>query len=889
MSLNVDVVLRRETSDALASSSLWKKPNQEISELTELMLGLWLRVLDRRAPEVARKLEKVQAFTLPVGKSSIPYLQAMNIRFQLLRIVDEIERMRTRRAAETAHGTQAIPETFARLVATGEDRKCIARLAATTLVGPTFTAHPTETKRVSVLEIHRRIYRGIVALETDRWTPRERDKLVDRLENEIDLLWFTGELRIDRPTPDDEIAWGLHFFSDIIFDVVPDVIDQTINAISETDTVENEFIPRLCFHSWIGGDRDGNPHVTTEVTRRALALGQKTIQARYIGLLHEAAAQLSLSNRIAPLDNSHASALRAIFSDTEAASRNANELFRQSISAIAQHIESNFYSHVSEFIADLQTVESALHALHASRLAKRYLRPIRWAAAVFGFRTVTLDIRQNSTVTNAVLKEIWEKVDGEIPPDYGSDDWGRRLRTELVSDALPYLDFDCLSAQATELIALLRLMLEVISGKDPQAVGPFILSMTTSAEDLAAVLLLARYVGFDREAPELQVVPLFETIGDLRAAPEIMRQLLLIPTARRCLTRGNKPIEIMLGYSDSNKDGGYLCSSWEVTCAQSKIVATLGSLDLEVVFFHGRGGSVSRGGAPTHRAIAAQPGGTIGSSIRLTEQGEVLSARYANRGSAVSHLELLLSSAVEHRLLKPERKMNPEFEDALAALAGISQTAYTQLINTENFLDYFQQASPVEELANLKIGSRPARRFGANSLDDLRAIPWVFAWSQNRHLITGWYGFGTAIESFVSIRGLQAKQLLRDMFRSSEFFGLLVDETEKTLYQTDLAIATQYASLVDNQETRARILKLIYDEYEKSVAAVRMISESNTLAFRFPEFQHQFRRYTNDLDRVHALQIELLRDARKNENETSASIPLLQSMNCISAALGWTG
>ncbi|MFK7858306.1 MAG: phosphoenolpyruvate carboxylase [Granulosicoccus sp.] len=878
-----------KTSDALASSTLWKTPDREVSELTELMLSLWRRVLARRAPEVAQKLDKNQTSALPAGKNAIPYLQAMNIRFQLLRIVDEIERMRARRAAESTNGPAAIPESFARMVATGDDRERIAQLAADTLVGPTFTAHPTETKRVSVLEIHRRIYRGIVALETDRWTPRERDALVERLESEIDLLWFTGELRLDRPSPDDEIAWGLHFFRDIIFDVVPDVLEQVNRAVVSDDSGVEEFLPRLCFHSWIGGDRDGNPHVTTAVTRRALELGQNTIQTRYIELLNEAAAQLSVSNRIAPVNEEHARGLRAIFSNTEAASRNANELFRQSISAIAGHVESNHYAHVSDFIADIRTVENALQALQASQIAHRYLRPIRWAATVFGFRTVTLDVRQNSTVTTAVLKEVWEKVEGDLPPDYGSEAWSKRLRAELATDELPHLDYDVLSAQAQELHDLLSLMLEVISGKDPQAVGPFILSMTTSADDLAAVLLLARYVGFDREAPELKVVPLFETIGDLRAAPEIMRQFLLIPSARRCLTRGNKPIEIMLGYSDSNKDGGFLCSSWEVTCAQSKVVSALSSLDLEGVFFHGRGGSVSRGGAPTHRAIAAQPAGTIGQSIRLTEQGEVLSARYANRGSAAAHLELLLSSAVEHRLRKPDRHMNPEHEDALSALAGISQTAYTELINSEGFLDYFQQASPVEELASLKIGSRPARRFGANSLDDLRAIPWVFAWSQNRHLITGWYGFGTAIESFISIRGPEAKDLLRNMFERSEFFRLIVDETEKTLFQTDLDIASRYASLVENAETRARILGRICTEYDRSVEAVKMISGCSTMATRFPEFQYQFDRYARDLDRVHSLQIELLREARKNEQESSVSIPLLQSMNCISSALGWTG
>jgi phosphoenolpyruvate carboxylase len=863
--------------------------NREVSELTKLMIGLWLRVLSRRAPQVADQLEREAAPALPTGRRAIAYLQAMNIRLQLLRIVDEIETMRRRRTTESVEGPDAIPETFAHLVADDVDRDSIADLVVSTIVGPTFTAHPTETKRVTVLEIHRRIYRGVVALETDRWTPRERIKLVDKIENDIDLLWFTGELRLDRPTPDDEIAWGLHFFSDILFDIVPEVLDQVNRAASNDDTGTGECVSRLCFHSWIGGDRDGNPNISASVTRRALALGKSTVLTRYKNILNDAAAQLSLSNRIAPLEEPHAKALKAIIRDSGAEAQNANELFRQALTSIGLRVESNYYLHVSDFIDNIRTVERALQSLQADRLAKQYLRPLRWFSEVFGFRTVTLDIRQNSTVTNATLKEIWEVVEGELPPEQGGDAWTERLKSELALEILPSLASHKLSVEGQDLLELLKLMLQVDSGADPQAIGPFILSMTRSADDLAAVLLLARYAGFDREAPQLRIVPLFETIADLRAAPEIMRQFLLIPSARRCLTRQGHPIEIMLGYSDSNKDGGFLCSSWEVTKAQSKLVSALRTMDLEVVFFHGRGGSVSRGGAPSHRAIAAQPAGTIGRSIRLTEQGEVLSARYANRGSAAAHLELLLSSAVEHRLNKPVRDQNPEHEDTLAALAGISQTAYTQLINARGFLDYFQQASPVEELASLKIGSRPARRFGADSLDDLRAIPWVFAWSQNRHLLTGWFGFGTAIDSFVAIRGKAGKQLLQEMFNESEFFRLVVDETEKTLFQTDLDIASQYSSLVENEETRNSILASIRTEYEKSVEAVTMLTGSSNLGTRFPDFSRQFERYAGDLDRVHSLQIELLRQARDNRQQTSVSIPLLQSMNCISSALGWTG
>ncbi|MEE9333645.1 MAG: phosphoenolpyruvate carboxylase [Granulosicoccaceae bacterium] len=866
--------------------------NRDQSEdaLNQQIIELWHRVLLRRAPEVVNHFIDGNVAEQLTEKHVIPYLQALNIRFQLLRIVDENMAMQDRRALETREGAAAVPESFAKLLSSGVDTNAIKELVSTTFVGPTITAHPTETKRVSVLEIHRRIYRGLVTLETDRWTPRERNGVIDNIENDIDLLWLTGELRLDRPTPDDEIAWGLHFFQEILFDIVPQVFGSLNRALVTAGDTTKDASPKLAFHSWIGGDRDGNPNVTTDVTQRALEQGRKAASAHYETLLNNAAARLSISNLISPLDQVNAAALQQIIGSSSALSKNTNEIFRQALSAIKIRIINDAYSHINDLVADVRSIGYALGSLQAEALADQYILPITRFATVFGFRTVTLDIRQNSTVVIAVLREIWTQIDAtDVPANEFDEAWSIKLTTQLSAESLPALKIDQLSDQSQDLLALLALMRDVEYCPDPQAIGPFILSMTRSADDIAAVYLLARYAGFDRETPEIIVVPLFETIADLRSAPSIMRDVVKIPSIRRSLTRHDKPIEVMLGYSDSNKDGGFFCSSWEVHCAQSRLVAMFTSLSLEVTFFHGRGGSVSRGGSPTQRAIAAQPSGTIGQGIRLTEQGEVVSARYANQGSAAAHLELLMSSALTHRVKKPLRALNSDHEDFLSALAGLSQTTYTHLINTDGFLDYFQQASPVEELARLKIGSRPARRFGANSLDDLRAIPWVFAWSQNRHLITGWYGFGSAVNQFISIRGDHGIAQLREMFDSSDMFRLIVDETEKTLFQADMTIATQYASLVTDAGIRANILGMIKNEYDKSIHAIHNITGSQDLAARFPDFKHQYARYARDLDNVHALQVELLREARNQHTPSPVPVALLQSMNCISSALGWTG
>lgn len=858
--------------------------------LRQDLRGLWLRVIARRAPQVAEAIAVPGGQAVPDGADPGPFLQAANIWFQLLRIIEENAAIRSRRMTESHDGPQAVPGSFAALLASHPDVDAdrFFQVAAGLSVAPTLTAHPTEAKRVTVLEIHRRIYRGLVALENNRWTPRERAGHLQQLENEIDLLWMTGELRMERPSLADEIEWGLQFFRDSLFDAVPQLFEQFETAVQARFDRPAGGTPCIRFHSWIGGDRDGNPSVTAEMTRHALDRGRATILTEYRAELARAARALSISDRIAPLPADHRAALdrivRAAPGPDALAARNPNELLRQAISAVAARLDGEGYGHVRAFQADLAALDAALCALGAEPLARDYIRPILWRAAVFGLRTTTLDIRQNSTVTSEVLAEIW----GTDAPAFGSDSWSRRLRAELAADRVAPVDWGSLSGQTRELRDLLALVQEVRNGPDPDAIGPFILSMTRSADDILAVLLLARYARPDLAAADLRVVPLFETIDDLRAAPDILRDLLALPHVRRMLRTGTDRVEIMLGYSDSNKDGGFLCSTWELEKAQRRITRVLAQEGLKPLFFHGRGGSASRGGAPTARAIAAQPAGTVAGQLRLTEQGEVVSSKYANRGTALAQLELLASSVLGHSLDRGAAPPDPEVHDAFEALSGMSQTAYVTLLRSPGFLDYFQQASPVEELARLKIGSRPARRFGAASLDDLRAIPWVFAWSQNRHLITGWYGFGTAVTSFRRIRGAGGDRLLGRMFADMPLFRLAVDEVEKALFLSDMDIAARYATLVEDDAIRDGILTSIRTEHDRSLQAVRFLTGSERMAERFPNLTRRFSRIRPDLDPIQRLQVDLLRQSR-NSGGTKLSVPLLQTMNCIAAGLGWTG
>ena len=856
---------------------------------------LWCNVIQRRAPQVLDAALTPSA-ALPAD-DAIPLLQAVNIWFQLTRIIDENAAMRARRMTEAAQGPDAVEGSFAAALAALDpamSREDFAQLSTRLSVGPTLTAHPTEAKRVTVLEIHRRIYRLLVSLETQRWTPRERDDILADVEGEIDLLWMTGELRIERPRLADEIEWGLQFFRDALYDAVPQLFDRFTAATTDRFGEGLAITPCVRFHSWIGGDRDGNPNVTTATTRDALDRSRRAILGRYLDAVTTAAARISITTRITPVPVEVEARIKAIIAQSpraaDLATRNPGEIFRQALTAIADRLQAMLgggaggYPSVSHFLADLRVLEDGLCALRADGLAARYITPLRWQAQVFGFRTHTLDIRQNSTVTTAVLAELWS-LTGPAPT-YGTPAWSRRLRDDLSRPDLTHADRTRLTPEARELLDLLALMREARISHDPEAIGPFILSMTRTADDLLGIYLLARHAGFGAEKLDLQVVPLFETIDDLRRAPEVFDTLLQVPLAERSLRSRDGTVEVMLGYSDSNKDGGFLCSTWELDKAQRRLTQSLARHRLRPVFFHGRGGSVSRGGAPTGRAIAAQPVGTVQGRLRITEQGEVVSSKYANRGTAVGNLELLASSVLSHLPVRVQPAADPEHIDALEALAGLSQTAYVSLLGMPGFLDYFQQASPVEELAMLKIGSRPARRFGARSLGDLRAIPWVFAWSQNRHMITGWYGFGSALRALRQVRGSAADRLLTDMYTRHPLFRLMVDEVEKSLMLTDMDIAAAYADLVEDPAIRTPILSRIQAEHSAALAALRDIT-GTALGLRFPKMQARCEDLRPQLDRLNHLQIALLRQSRSGTG--GSTVPLMQSMTCIASGLGWTG
>ena len=874
---------------AIAETQTLPEATDYAAQLYHRVRSAWLRMLERRAPNVARQVLQ-GAVDWPEADYA-DHLQAATIWFHLQQIMDENIAVHDARQIERQGTFSDVPDSFAQVLSEPdpEARNALHRLVqqGRISVGPTITAHPTEAKRVSVMEIHRRIYRQLVQFEADRWTPQESARMDRQLEMEIDLLWLTGELRMERPSLAAEIDWGLQFYRTSLIKAVPRLFERYRAAVHEAFGPECPAEACLKFHSWIGGDRDGNPNVTTEVTRMALTQSREMILHEYALALREIVKHLCLSDKLAELPADHRAALDTIVAtrSTDAracAARNPNEIFRQAATAILQAVEADAYPHVPAFIADLETVCAALAALDATLLADGLIRPLIWQASVFGFRAHTLDIRQNSDVVTRALQDVWS-ANGPAPEAF-SRDWSARLRAELGGADLPYIDMTRLGPDASELLSLLQLMRDVLSGSDPEAIGPFILSMTRSADDILAVYLLARYAGFGAEKLALKVVPLFETIEDLHAAPRILEDVLEVSVAARSLRDTDQQIEIMLGYSDSNKDGGFLCATWTLDRAQRAITRSIGKKGLTPAFFHGRGGSVSRGGAPTERAIAAQPRGTLNGRLRLTEQGEVVTAKYANTGTAATQLEVLASSVLKHSAVPEIEAVDPEAEDIMTTLSSLSQTRYQSLMQRPAFIDYFNEASPVNELTLLKIGSRPARRFGAQSLTDLRAIPWVFAWSQNRHMISSWFGFGGAVEDFCAVRG--APQLSA-MFAKVPLFRLIVDEIEKSLVLACMDIAEDYAALVTDRAGAEDVFPRVQAEHQRTAQAVRMVT-GQELGQRFPNFMARTRRNETALRAAHKAQITLLKDVRAEAGQDSR-IRLMQTMNCISAGLGWTG
>lgn len=903
--------------------------NQDIDALSasyakhvvDLLTEQLRNVIQLRQPEILPLFQGLEPVPENNKELLLGVLQAWGIWFQLLNVAEENTAMRRRRLTEKMNGLEKVPGTFANVFDQAKTRDVtvdeIQALLNKAHIRPTITAHPTEAKRVTVLEIHRRIYVLLYRLEGERWTDRERQKFIDALRNEIDLLWLTGELRLEKPTVALEVAWGLHFFEQTLFGRIPETLERLQWALQRAYPGHKFNIPSFFqFGSWIGGDRDGNPFVTNEVTRSTLMKNRHQVLEHYLEALEKLLEVLSVSKTTIELSDTFKENLKNILEQTDEqgriGSRNPGEVFRQFVSCMQVKMQGTYdteegihysairYNNADEFIADISALNQGLIDAGCENLSNALVAPLVQQAVAFRFRTVRLDLRENSTTVNHTLRCIWKAMHGnEETPRLSSQEWKDWLLSELERPLKKRPTFSNLDESAQSTLGLFQMTAEMMEKLDREAFGHFILSMTQSVTDILGVYLLAKYAGLfsgkeSEEYSRLPIVPLFETIDDLQRGPAMMTELLSYPLIRRSVEKQTGVQEIMIGYSDSNKDGGYFTANWELTKAQDKLTKVGKECGTPISFFHGRGGSVSRGGAPTGKAIAAQPAGSIHGQMRITEQGEVVSSKYANEGTAQYQMELLAASIFEHSLKsldEAELQPNDEFNIAMEELSGLAFAHYRKLAETEGLVDYYSAASPVEELAKMNIGSRPARRFGAKSLSDLRAIPWVFAWTQNRHLVPSWYGVGTALEKFIELHGAEGEELIQRLFKDSRLFSLIIDEVEKTLALVDMEVAEKYAELVEDETIREAVFSLIKDEYQRTMTQVLKITGEDKLCKRFRKFSRKLSRRSSVLQEAGLEQVMLVKSFRSSTKEDSFEelVPLLLSINCVSAGLGWTG
>jgi phosphoenolpyruvate carboxylase len=837
---------------------------------------------------------------------TLDVVRAFSYFLHLANVAEDRQQNRAARERERAGGEPA-PGSIANAVRVlrerGIDQDEIADWCRRALVVPVLTAHPTEVQRKSILDCERDIALALDRLDDPRLTARERDDHERRIRTRVLTLWQTAMLRLERLRVIDEIDNALSFYRSTFLHEIP-----RLYADAEERLGVKPLPAILRMGSWIGGDRDGNPFVTAEVLAEAVARQSRVAFAHYMEEIHALGGELSLSNRLMR-------PTRALLALAEAARDTSlhrqDEPYRQAISGVyarvaatarerigyaparEPHREADPYADPSELKADLAIIADSLSSHGASLLAEGRLAALVRAIDVFGFHLASLDLRQNADVHEAVVAELLAAVG--VERDYLALDEPARVallerelgsRRPLVSSHIAY------GETTVGELAILRIAADVHRIVGPEALPHYVISKAATVSDLLEVALLLKEVGLltPEHGPAMDIVPLFETIADLANAPHVMAAAFAQPRYRAWLARRGDVQEVMLGYSDSNKDGGYLTANWALYRAERALVRVHRAAGVRMRLFHGRGGTVGRGGGPTYDAIRAQPPGAVDGAIRLTEQGEIIGSKYADPDVGRRNLEIMVAATLEASFDGASDDLAHErFEPVMESLAARSLAAYRGLVyETPGFVDYFRAATPIAEIAELNIGSRPAARKPSQRIEDLRAIPWVFSWGLCRLLLPGWYGFGSAVATFCDEHP-EGPTLLRAMHADWPFFRTVVSNMEMVLAKSDLAIASRYAGLVADPALRERVFGTIRDEWARTVRAVFMITSRDMLLADQPTLARSIRDRLPYLDPLNHLQVELLRRHRAGKSDDRVRRGIHLTINGLAAGLRNSG
>ena len=809
--------------------------------------------------------------------------------------------------AEDRQGIAADADAdFASAVATlereGLSKDAIADLLSHALIAPVLTAHPTEVRRKSMIDHKNRIADLMRLKDMGHAETADGDLVDDAILRQIALLWQTRVLRREKLYVTDEVDTALSYLRDVFLATLPALYQRWDRAFG--DRIPSFIRPG----SWIGGDRDGNPFVTADSLRTALARASEVVLTHYLDQLHALGAELSISSDHAAVDTAVTALAEA--SGDDAASR-ADEPYRRALSGIYARVAATHlaitgkpaarpgqlrgerYPDPQAFRADLVALAHALSVDSPLRSGGALGRLIR-AVETFGFHLATLDMRQNSAVHERVVAELL-KVAG-VEEDYLSLDEAARvtlLRRELASPRPLASRFSDYSDETTGELAILNAAADAHAMYGSQCITNYIVSMAESVSDLLEINLMMKEVGLytpgrdgkDPPRAAIMAVPLFETIGDLEAAPAVMTDWFALPEAAAVAqARGYQ--EVMVGYSDSNKDGGYLTSTWSLFQASTALRPVFEAAGVGMQLFHGRGGAVGRGGGSAFSAIRAQPHDTVQGRIRITEQGEVIAAKYGSRDTAMTNLEAM-ASATLLASLEPQRLSNAEnidFQTAMAAMSDTAFHAYRDLVyGTEGFRTFFRQMTPLAEIAGLKIGSRPASRKKSDAIEDLRAIPWVFSWAQARTMLPGWYGVGQAIAAY------DDKARLIDMAQGWPFFAAALANMEMVLAKSDIAIAERYAELVEDPALRAPVFNRIRDAWHLTRDGLLEVTQQTRLLEKHPALDASIRLRLPYIEPLNMLQIELMKRHRAGEQDARIGEGILLSINAIATALRNSG
>ena len=882
------------------------------------------RDADHEADRALKKLLKGLS-----ADQTVSVIRAFTYFSHLANLAEDRHHIRRRTIRERAGDTQegSIDVALARLRWAGIAPSTVAQTLAGSYVSPVLTAHPTEVQRKSILDAERAIAkllaeRGDLAERAqlynsarDALTPRELAGNEAQLRARVTQLWQTRLLRYSKLTVADEIENALSYYEATFLREIPKIYAELEQSLGQGSVTSF-----LRMGQWIGGDRDGNPNVGADTLVQALRRQSEVALRHYLTEVHLLGAELSLSARLVEVSSDMQ---RLAESSPDTSEHRQDEPYRRALTGIyarlaatlaelsggqaARHAVApqNAYPHAQEFLAELRTIEQSLATHHGEALGAQRLHPLIRAVEVFGFHLATVDLRQSSDQHERVLTELLATA--RVAPDYTLLDEPARcaLLLQLLQDARPLRVMGAqYSAHTLGEIAVFETALDMRQRYGNDAIIHYIISHTETVSDLLEVLLLQKEVGLmqgslgtSEARADLIVVPLFETIEDLQSAASIMRGFYQTPGVAALVQRSGGQQDIMLGYSDSNKDGGIFTSNWELYRAEIALVEFFDELaattPIRLRMFHGRGGTVGRGGGPSYQAILAQPPGTVRGQIRLTEQGEVIASKYANPEIGRRNLETLVAATLEATLLQPTKPATPAFLDAAAQLSVASMAAYRALVyETPGFTDYFFNSTPIREIAELNIGSRPASRKPSQKIEDLRAIPWGFSWGQCRLTLPGWYGFGSAVEAFLSAPGKDPKAqlaLLRKMVREWPFFSTLLSNMDMVLAKSDLALASRYSELVQDARLRKKVFGAIEAEWHRTADVLtRITGEKHRLAHNTAlarSIRHRF----PYIDPLHHLQVELIRRWRAGQGDERVQTGIHISINGIAAGLRNTG